>query len=87
MMESNDVNRINNMPSQKSVFEQDIEMKQNLIKSAIIDKNYDKNAFFNFCMNKKKEGGDDLANWTIEELNSVINEFHRSKIKFYQIIK
>ena len=75
MMESNNVNRINNMPSQKSVFEQDIEMKQNLIKSAIIDKNYDKNAFFNFCMNKKKEGGDDLANWTIEELNSVINEF------------
>ena len=75
MMESNNVNRINNMPSQKSVFEQDIEMKQNLIKAAIIDKNYDKNAFFNFCMNKKKEGGDDLANWTIEELNSVINEF------------
>ena len=74
-MESNNVNRINNMPSQKSVFEQDIEMKQNLIKSTIIDKNYDKNAFFNFCMNKKKEGGDDLANWTIEELNLVINEF------------
>ena len=74
-MESNNVNRINNMPSQKSVFEQDIEMKQNLIKSTIIDQKYDKNAFFNFCMNKKKEGGDDLANWTIEELNSVINEF------------
>jgi hypothetical protein len=74
-MESNNPNRINNMPSQKSVFEQDIEMKQNLIKSTIIDKNYDKNAFFNFCMSKKKEGGDDLANWTIEELNSVINEF------------
>ena len=74
-MESNNPNTINNMPSQKSVFEQDIEMKQNLIKSTIIDKNYDKNAFFNFCMNKKKEGGDDLANWTIEELNSVINEF------------
>ena len=50
-------------------------MKQNLIKSTIIDKNYDKNAFFNFCMNKKREGGDDLANWTMEELNSTINEF------------
>ena len=74
-MEENN-NKINsNMPSQKSIFEQDIEMKQNLIKSTIIDKNYDKNAFFNFCMNKKKEGGDDLANWTIEELNSTINEF------------
>ena len=64
-----------NMPSQKSIFEQDIEMKQNLIKSTIIDKNYDKNAFFNFCMSKKEEGGDNLANWTMEELNSVINEF------------
>ena len=74
-MESNNINNLNNIPSQKSVFEQDIEMKQNLIKSTIIDKNYDKNAFFNFCMNKKKEGGDDLANWSIEELNSVINEF------------
>ena len=74
-MESNNPNIINNIPSQKSVFEQDIEMKQNLIKSTIIDKNYDKNAFFNFCMSRKKEGGDDLANWTIEELNSVINEF------------
>ena len=74
-MEENNINKINNMPSQKSIFEQDIEMKQNLIKAAIIDKNYDKNAFFNFCMNKKKEGGDDLANWTVEELTSTINEF------------
>ena len=54
-MEQNNENRINNMPSQKSIFEQDIETKQNLIKSTIIDKNYDKNAFFNFCMNKKKK--------------------------------
>ena len=74
-MEENNNKINNNMPSQKSIFEQDIEMKQNLIKSTIIDKNYEKNAFFNFCMNKKKEGGDDLANWTIEELNSTINEF------------
>ena len=74
-MEENPNKINNNMPSQKSIFDQDIEMKQNLIKSTIIDKNYDKNAFFNFCMNKKKEGGDDLANWTMEELNSTINEF------------
>ena len=74
-MEEKNNNIINNMPSQKSIFEQDIEMKQNIIKSKIIDNNYDKNAFFNFCMDKKKEGGDDLANWTVEELNSTINEF------------
>ena len=80
-MESSNLNVINNMPSQKTIFEQDIEMKQNLIKTTIIDKNYDKNAFFNFCMNKKKEGGDDLANWTIEELNSAINEFTEEQNK------
>ena len=74
-MEENNNKNINNMPSQKSIFEQDIEMKQNLIKSTIIDKNYDKNAFFIFFMNKKKEGGDDLANWSVEELTSTINEF------------
>ena len=76
-MEEKNINSISisNMPSQKSIFEQDIEMKQGIIKSAIIDKNYDKNAFFYFCMNKKPQGGDDLANWTIEELNSTINEF------------
>ena len=80
-MESSNYNIINNIPDQKSKFEQDIETKQNIIKSTIIDKNYDKNAFFNFCMNKKKEGGDDLANWTIEELNSVINEFTEEQNK------
>ena len=56
-MEEKNINSIsvNNMPSQKSIFEQDIEMKQKIIKSAIIDKNYDKNAFFYFCMDKKKK--------------------------------
>jgi hypothetical protein len=82
-MEEKNNNIINNMPSQKSIFEQDIEMKQNIIKSTIIDKNYDKNAFFNFCMNKKKEGGDDLANWTVEELNSTINEFCEEQNKIF----
>ncbi len=80
-MESPNNNIINNIPNQKSTFEQDIETKQKLIKSTIIDKNYDKNAFFIFCMNRKKEGGDDLANWTIEELNSVINEFTEEQNK------
>ncbi len=49
-MEEKNINSISisNMPSQKSIFEQDIEMKQGIIKSAIIDKNYDKNAFFIF---------------------------------------
>ena len=70
-MKEGNINQSNN----KSIKEQDIETKQNIIKSTIIDKNYDKNAFFNFCMNKKKSGGEDLSNWTMEELTSTINEF------------
>ena len=70
-MKEGNINQSNN----KSIKEQDIETKQNIIKSTIIDKNYDKNAFFNFCMNKKKSGGEDLSNWTVEELTSTINEF------------
>ena len=46
-----------NQSSNKSIKEQDIETKQNIIKSTIIDKNYDKNAFFNFCMKKKNQEG------------------------------
>ena len=53
----------------------DIIEKQNLIKSNIIDKNYDKNLFFSFCMNKQGSKGDDLSNWTIEELKEAINNF------------
>lgn len=74
-MEENNINISNNKSIQKSILAQDIEMKQNIIKSAIIDKNYDKNIFFNFCMNKKKQGGEDLSNWSTEELTSTINEF------------
>jgi hypothetical protein len=55
-------------------YNEDIKFKQNLIKESIIDKNYDKNSFFNFCMNRKPNT-DDLSNWTLEELQQVINDF------------
>ena len=79
-----DYNNINNLSSAKTSFEQDIETKQQLIKSTIIDKNYDKNAFFNFCMQKKQEGGDDLANWTLDELNDAIKEFTEEQNKILE---
>ena len=41
--------------------------KQNLLQSEIIEKNYDKRAFINFCLSRK-DNGDDLNNWTLEEL-------------------
>ena len=38
---------------------EEIQAKQYLLQSEIIDKNYDKTAFINFCLSKK-ENGDDL---------------------------
>ena len=56
----------------------DFAQKQNLLQTEIIEKNYDKTAFINFCLSKK-ENGDDLNNWTLEELNEVVQEF----VKFH----
>ena len=52
----------------------EIQAKQSLLQSEIIEKNYDKTAFINFCLSKK-ENGDDLNNWTIDELTEIVKEF------------
>jgi hypothetical protein len=49
-----------------------------LLQKEIIEKNFDKTAFINFCMSKK-DNGDDLNNWTYEELSSVVHEFVSSQ--------
>ena len=46
--------------------------KQNLIKSEIIDKNYDKNLFFSYCMNIEGSKGDNLSNWSAKKSNRII---------------
>ena len=56
----------------------DFGKKQNLLQTEIIDKNYDKTAFINFCLSKK-ENGDDLNNWTTEELTEIVREFVNSQ--------
>ena len=56
----------------------DFSKKQNLLQTEIIEKNYDKTAFINFCMSKK-DNGDDLNNWTYEELTQIVKEF----VKFH----
>ena len=48
--------------------------KQNLLKAEILDKNYDKDEFLKFCL-EKKENGEDLNNWTLEELHQIVAEF------------
>ena len=54
--------------------EQEIQAKQQLLQTEIIEKNYDKGSFINFCLSKR-ENGDDLNNWTLSELESVVKEF------------
>ena len=53
---------------------EEIQAKQTLLQTEIIEKNYDKTAFINFCLSKK-ENGDDLNNWTLDELRQIVNEF------------
>ncbi len=48
--------------------------KQELLKKEIIDKNLDKDSFLDFCISKK-ENGDDLDKWSLEELKETIDEF------------
>lgn len=51
-----------------------ISLKQEIIKAEILDKNYDKDKFLSFILSKK-EHGDDLSKWTLLELNNAIVEF------------
>jgi len=54
--------------------QEEIQAKQTLLQTEIIEKNYDKTAFINFCLSKK-ENGDDLNNWTVDELTEIVREF------------
>ena len=56
----------------------EIQQKQMLLQTEIIDKNLDKTSFINFCLSKK-ENGDDLSNWTLAELQGIVKEFAESQ--------
>ena len=58
--------------------EEEIQQKQMLLQSEIIDKNLDKTSFINYCLSKK-ENGDDLNNWTLAELQAIVKEFVESQ--------
>ena len=51
-----------------------LKLKQELLQREILDKNYDQNKFIEFCLNKK-ENGDDLNGWKLEQLQQVVSEF------------
>ena len=56
----------------------DIDEKKDLLKREILDNDYDQNKFIEFCISKK-ENGDDLSNWTLEELQEIIHQFKESQ--------
>lgn len=58
----------------------ELNQKKELLREQIIDKNYDQDEFIQFCM-EKKENGDDMSNWTLEELKQVIKDFVNSHMK------
>ena len=73
----------NNIPQNKEEQSDDILEKQTLIKKNILDKHFDKDLFFSYCMSKKPDNGDNLKNWTIEELTTIINNFVEEQNKYY----
>ena len=57
--------------------EDQLQLKQNLLKSEILDKKLDQMKFLQYCVSQK-ENGDDLNNWTIEELKTCVANFQES---------
>ena len=51
------------------------EEKQNFLREKILDKGYDTSQFVQFLTEKKGEDGADVANWTMDDLIQVVNEF------------
>ena len=56
----------------------EIDEKKDLLKREILDNDYDQNKFIEFCTSKK-ENGDDLSQWTLEELKEIIQQFKESQ--------
>ena len=54
--------------------EKDLEEKKQFLKEEIINKGFNPNDFLNLCLSKK-ENGDDLINWSFEELKICVKEF------------
>ena len=51
------------------------EEKQNFLRENILNKGYDANKFVEFLIGKKGEDGADIGNWSMRDLQLVVNEF------------
>ena len=68
-------------PEQQQEQQQDqLQLKQSLLQTEIIEKNYDQMEFLNFCTSQK-ENGDDLNNWSYEELKTCVANFQENVLK------
>jgi hypothetical protein len=62
------------MESNENYETDDLEQKKQYLTEEIINKGYNPNDFINLCQSKK-ENGDNLENWTFEELRQCVEEF------------
>ena len=51
--------------------------KQNYLRKKIIERGLDPEKFVEFLQEKKGEEGDDISNWTMEDLKLVVKEFYQ----------
>ena len=63
-----------NVEQEKNEKNNDLEQKKELILKEIVNKGFNTKEFLKFCVSKK-ENGDDLENWNMDELTKSINEF------------
>ena len=63
--------------------EKEKEEKQNYLIKEIMDKNYDTEKFTDY-ISKLKENGDNVDNWTFDELKKVVSSF-KNKVKTNQL--
>ena len=54
-----------------------LQIKQELLQAEILEKNYDQMEFLQYCTSQK-ENGDDLNNWTYDELKTCVLNFQES---------
>lgn len=60
--------------SNSSSKEEEIEKMKSLLQNEIINKNYNKEQFIDYC-NSYKPYGDDLSRWTYQELKEVVDKY------------
>jgi len=61
--------------------EEDIQIKQNYLRSEVIEKGYSADLFVNFISEKNPESAEDLNSYTIEELKLIVSEFKKQQAK------